>query len=254
LWGFRSDLAIAANSRATVRALTAALEPHRNGREDLIARRFAYFAEQSAARRASADKSVEGSGGAGPSSLAWLSRCLREAIRDKPSDTLVIQEYDLDLDQARFDVPGSYYGFSASGGLGFGSAGALGLQLARPDKTVISVVGDGTYLLGAPEDCHIVAAAEKLPVLWIICNNHGWQRVGLIARSMHPTGAAAKAKTLPLVDFQVPVSYEMLAQACGGYGEAVSKPADIPEAIRRGLRIVREERRQCLLNIECAAL
>ncbi len=68
------------------------------------------------------------------------------------------------------------------------------------------------------------------------------------------TGAAAKAKTLPLVDFQVPVSHEMLAQSCGGYGEAVSKPADIPEAIRRALRIVREERRQCLLNIECAAL
>jgi acetolactate synthase-1/2/3 large subunit len=252
-WGFRSDLAIAADSRVVVCALIAALEKRKPGRESTIARRFEYLSSQSESRRSSADRAVQ-SAGQGPSSFAWLSRCIGNAIRDRAHDTLVIQEYDLDLEQMRMDVPGTYFGFSPSGGLGFGSAGALGLQLARPDKTVIAVVGDGTYILGAPEACHIVAAMRKLPVLWIVCNNSGWQRVGLITRTLHAGGASAKARTLPLVDFDVPVAYEKLAESCGGYGEAVSSPEDIPAAVGRGLRVVREERRQALLNIRCAAI
>jgi acetolactate synthase-1/2/3 large subunit len=196
---------------------------------------------------------VAAGGSAEKSSFAWLSYCLRQAIRDQRNEAIVVQEYDLDLDQMQFDTPGSCIGFSPSGGLGFGVGGALGVQLARPDKTVISVVGDGTYLLGAPGACHVVAAMQKLPILWIVCNNHGWQRLALITRSLHPDGVAARSGNFPLVDFSAPTAYEGFCRACGGYGESVQRPSELPSALARALKVVREEKRQALLNVECLA-
>jgi len=76
----------------------------------------------------------------------------------------------------------------------------------------------------------------------------------LIARALHPSGASAKARSLPLVDFEVPIAYEMLAQSCGGFGESVTDPAGIPAALDRALRVVEEERRQALLNIRCGPI
>ena len=46
--------------------------------------------------------------------------------------------------------------------------------VAEPGSTVISVVGDGTYVLGVPSACHLTSAMHQLPVLWVVCNNAGW--------------------------------------------------------------------------------
>ena len=48
--------------------------------------------------------------------------------------------------------------------------------------------------------------------------------------------------------------YEMFAQAFGGHGEAVSDPKDLPAALERALHVVRDERRQAVLNIICRPL
>jgi acetolactate synthase-1/2/3 large subunit len=251
--GFRSDLAIAADSRLAVRGLTECLEPYRHGHKDVIERRHKSLAAKSRARRLAAAKNVSGSPAADKSSFAWLSHCLSQAIEGHRNETIVVQEYDLDLDQMQLDIPGSCLGFSPSGGLGFGVGGALGVQLANPDKTVISAVGDGTYILGAADACHMVAAMQQLPILWIVFNNHGWRRLALITEFMHPHGAAARTGNFPLVDFSTPVAFEQMCGACGGYGEHVERPSDVPAALGRALRVVREEKRQALLNVECLA-
>jgi len=45
--------------------------------------------------------------------------------------------------QLRLSKPGSYY-FGAGGGLGFGLAAAIGVQLAQPDRPVVCVLGEGS--------------------------------------------------------------------------------------------------------------
>ena len=45
--------------------------------------------------------------------------------------------------QMRISRPGSYY-FAAGGGLGFGLAAAVGVQLAQPDRRVVCVLGEGS--------------------------------------------------------------------------------------------------------------
>jgi acetolactate synthase-1/2/3 large subunit len=43
----------------------------------------------------------------------------------------------------------------------------------------------------------------------------------------------------------------MICRASGGHGERVEDPAALPDALRRGLRIVDEEKRQVVLNVIC---
>ena len=45
--------------------------------------------------------------------------------------------------------------------------------------------------------------------------------------------------------------YELICRASGGHAERVEDPAQLPDAIRRALRVVQDEHRQALLNVIC---
>jgi acetolactate synthase-1/2/3 large subunit len=56
---------------------------------------------------------------------------------------------------------------------------------------------------------------------------------------------------MPLTALEPAPDYEMICRASGGHGERVEDPAALPDALRSGLRIVREEKRQVVLNVIC---
>jgi benzoylformate decarboxylase len=58
-------------------------------------------------------------------------------VLESPSSTLALRN------QLRLSKPGSYY-FAAGGGLGFGLAAAIGVQLAQPERPVVCVIGEGS--------------------------------------------------------------------------------------------------------------
>src|SRR5207249_5156861 len=58
-------------------------------------------------------------------------------VLESPSSTMALRN------QLRLSRPGSYY-FGAGGGLGFGLAGAVGVQLAEPSRPVVCVLGEGS--------------------------------------------------------------------------------------------------------------
>jgi acetolactate synthase-1/2/3 large subunit len=43
----------------------------------------------------------------------------------------------------------------------------------------------------------------------------------------------------------------MVVSAHGGYGEMVDDPAELLPALRRALKVVRDEKRQAVLNVIC---
>ena len=63
------------------------------------------------------------------------------AVVESPSSTAALRN------RLRLSRPGSYY-FSASGGLGFGIAAAVGVQLAQPERPVVCVLGEGSAQYG----------------------------------------------------------------------------------------------------------
>ncbi|GCD82178.1 acetolactate synthase, large subunit, biosynthetic type [Parageobacillus thermoglucosidasius] len=56
--------------------------------------------------------------------------------------------------------------------MGFGAPAALGVKIARPDKVVVSLVGDGGF--GQNPAVLATAAEENIAVVWVIMNNYAF--------------------------------------------------------------------------------
>jgi acetolactate synthase-1/2/3 large subunit len=147
--------------------------------------------------------------------------------------------------------PGSFFGSSPVGGLGWGVPAALGAKLAAPDRLVVAGVGDGSYQFANPLACHHAAAEYGIATLTVVFNNGGYGAVEKAARSMYPKGNAAR-HGMPLAWFRKMPAFERVIESCGGYGERVEDAEALPAALERALHAVRDEGRQALLNVICA--
>ncbi|HLZ73647.1 3D-(3,5/4)-trihydroxycyclohexane-1,2-dione acylhydrolase (decyclizing) [Phenylobacterium sp.] len=122
--------------------------------------------------------------------------------------------------------PGGYhveYGFSC---MGYEIAGGLGVKLAAPDREVVVMVGDGSYLMLNSEIATSVAMGAKLIVT--VLDNRGF---GCISRLQAGTGGAAFNNLLdeaaPVVDFAAH------AASLGARSEKVSGIAEFEAAMGR---------------------
>jgi len=179
----------------------------------------------------------------------WLNHCLNEAL---PDDAIVVNEYWVDREIYDARTAGSFYMHSPAAGLGWGMPAAIGAALAAPDRPVVCTLGDGAYLFGNPAACHQAIAMHQTPLLTILCNNARWGAVETSTIGVFPDGHAARGpRPAPLSDLRPVPDFETYVEASGGYGERIEDPAAVPDAIRRAIRMVRNERRQVLLNIIC---
>ncbi|MFC1991557.1 thiamine pyrophosphate-dependent enzyme [Chloroflexota bacterium] len=78
-----------------------------------------------------------------PISPEWLGYCVSEVIDE---DTIHVHEMARITQRSK---QGTLFG-SGGSSLGFGMGGALGIKLASPDKTVVSMMGDGCFVFGCP--------------------------------------------------------------------------------------------------------
>ena len=244
--GFPADAALAGTPRLTLAALADAVA--RRVDRTAVAERRARWTAAGAKRREAAAAKGQAVRGDAPIDMLWLSRAIGEVVDDR---TIVVNEYDLDATQCTFTRPGSYFAAPPSGGLGWGLGAALGAKLAAPDHSVICCVGDGAYIFGSPTAAHFVSRAYNLPVLFVVFNNRTWNAVKRAVQTYARDGWAVRTDAMPLTVLEPSPDYEMLCRASGGHGERVEDPAALPEALRRGLRIVREEKRQVVLNVIC---
>ena len=113
--------------------------------------------------------------------MAWISACLDRA---RAPDSILVNEYPLIRSAMRTTQPGCFYGSSPAGALGWGMPAALGAKLAAPNREVIAALGDGSHIFANPVACCQIAAAERLPVLFVIFNNAGWGAVDRATRAM----------------------------------------------------------------------
>ena len=125
-------------------------------------------------------------------------------------------------------VPGSYhmeYGFSC---MGYELAGGLGAKLARPDKNVVVMVGDGSYTMLNSEIATSVMLGMKLTV--ILLDNRGY---GCINRLQMATGGAnfnnllkdSYHEVMPEIDFRAH------AESMGAVAVKVGSIAELEQAI-----------------------
>jgi benzoylformate decarboxylase len=135
-------------------------------------------------------------------------------VLESPASTLALRN------QLRLSRPGSYY-FSAGGGLGFGLAAAVGVQLAEPDRPVVCVLGEGSaqYAVTA----FWTAAAYEVPVTFLVLNNGEYAILKWFAEVEQVQGAPGL--DLPRLD---------VAAVASGYGVA-SRRAEGRDEVREAL-------------------
>ncbi|HSK50012.1 MAG TPA: benzoylformate decarboxylase [Solirubrobacterales bacterium] len=148
-----------------------------------------------------------------PLSPSTVHTALGEALPDdgivvleSPTSTLALRN------QLRISRPGSYY-FAAGGGLGFGLAASVGVQLAEPDRPVVCVLGEGSaqYAITA----FWSAVAYKLPVTFLVLQNQEYGILKWFAETEQVDGAPGL--DLPKLD---------VASVAEGYGVKAHRPGD----------------------------
>ncbi len=243
---YACDIPIVAEPASALPALTQAMRATLSART--VAARHEVLKAAHHASRAEWRRAADTQRTRAPIGFEWASQCLGEIIGP---ETIVINEYDLDVRYAPARGRGSYFASPWAGGLGWGFGAALGAKLAAPERTVIAALGDGSYIFGAPTASHYVARQHNLPVLAVVFNNSSWDAVKSAALRVHPDGWAAATDSVPLSSLAPSPRYEEIVGAFDGHGERVETPDALPGALRRALRVVQEERRQALVNIVC---
>jgi acetolactate synthase-1/2/3 large subunit len=243
LRGFRADIALSGAVAPTLQALWRAAQKqavsvkHIEDRKKVVAEYSKHVREKARAGMEPMPAAITGK---------WLSACVNKILDDK---TILVNEYPTVLEEMVIKAPGRYFGNPSAGGLGWGMGAALGAKLASPEKTVICAVGDGAYMFGNPTAVHFVSEAMHLPVLFVIANNARWAAVHRSTLSTYPSGFAAKEKEPPFATLEPSPRFEHVVQASGGHGERVSEPHALMPALERALKVVREEKRQAVLNV-----
>jgi acetolactate synthase-1/2/3 large subunit len=172
----------------------------------------------------------------------YLTACVRETIDD---NTIVLSEtitnYEIVSKHLARTKPGSFFGSGASS-LGWHGGAALGAKLAAPDKTIVCLAGDGSYIFSNPTPVHWMSRKYNLPFLTVIYNNRGWGAPKMSTLGVHADGIASQTDQF-WVNFDPASELAKVAEAAGGaYARVVEKPGELKEAIETALREVKKGR------------
>jgi acetolactate synthase-1/2/3 large subunit len=246
---FPKDISIGGDPKLALELLARELQSQPRN-ERTVAERAEKIRSQHNKHRERSRQKAEAASRERPIDTAWLSYCVDQA---RDSDTLIVNDHGVSQEQLSLSEPATYFGGSPAGGLGWGIGGGLGMKLAHPEKTVIVSVGDGTYMFNNPTACHFVSQAYDLPLLTIVCNNAIWHSTKAATQQVMPDGWAVSTGNFPLCDLTPSPRYEKVVEAHGGYGEMVDDPQEVLPALKRALKVVKEEKRQAVLNIVCGS-
>ena len=249
--GFECDLAISSAPSSALRALETAMEAREGAMQARIAARRKRIEASRTARLAAGKAAVSQARQRATIDPAWITACI-DAIRD--DQTILVREApQFSLQHIGMEKEGSYFSVGGAGGLGWGLGAAIGAKMAAPDALVIAVVGDGSYMFGVPVAAHYTALEQRAPFLTVIVDNQRWNEVAVATRHVYPQGvAASNPQGEPLTYFDPSLRLEKTIETVGGYGERVTDPAELPAALARAIRVVREEKRQAVLDVVCA--
>jgi acetolactate synthase-1/2/3 large subunit len=117
-------------------------------------------------------------------------------------------------------MPGHRLNSGAFGCMGVGLPFGIGAKVARPDKQVVVLHGDGSYGINAMEID--TAVRHKIPVVCVISNNGGWTATAPWSRPGPKPG-----RNLGFT------RYDRVAMEFGAHGEFVEKPHDLRPALER---------------------
>lgn len=156
---------------------------------------------------------------------------LLSVIRDASPNSIIVGDstqpvyagnlyYDHDRAGGWFNAATGY------GALGFGIPAAIGAAIGAPQSQVICLVGDGGAQFSLPE--LMAAVDEKLPIVFIIWNNNGYQEI--------ETSMANAGVNVVGCD-PTPPNFKLVAASCGvAYFQTSTEPESVQQVLNKALK------------------
>jgi benzoylformate decarboxylase len=160
-----------------------------------------------------------------------------------PRDAIIVDEAVTStlplLRTMAMNEPGSF--FSIRGGsLGWGIGGALGVKLARPNRPVVAIIGDGSAMYGIQGLW--TAAHYDLPVTYVICNNRSYRVLKeFLVNYYYPTLGVKdrKSEYIGMNFFKQPLDCAKVAEGFGVQGFRVEQPDELKPTLEEALNLGR---------------
>jgi acetolactate synthase-1/2/3 large subunit len=154
-----------------------------------------------------------------------IIRMLREALPDEAILTNDAGNFSGWLHTFfRFRRPHTYIGAS-SGAMGYGLPAAIGAKLANPDQPVVSLAGDGGFLMTVSE--LETAVRMNAPVIAVVFNNNMFGSIRMHQERAYPGHQIGSALGNPDI--------VALAESFGAFGARVPTDAEFPATFQLAL-------------------
>ncbi len=123
------------------------------------------------------------------------------------------------------------YGFSC---MGYEIAGGLGVKLAEPEREVVVMVGDGSYLMMNSEI--VTAVGEGLKMTVVLVDNHGYQCILGLQRAVGVADFGNELRyrdsgTKELTGGYIPVDFQKHAEAMGAKSIVAQTAQELKKAL-----------------------
>jgi len=223
---FACDMAIKSDVRETLNVLTPLLlETQNSAQAEAAAQRLAKVsADNWSVRRDRFAADVESRD---PGELMDPDFLMKRIVDACTPETVVVDEGLTStqslLKMLPFSDPSGYFGL-ASGGIGFAMAGAVGIQLAQPDRPTVAVIGDGSAMYSIQSLW--TAANMKLPMTYVICNNASYHIIKQRLKAFHGV------EDYIGMDFNdPPIDFAGMARSMGVTSHRIERADDLAPAL-----------------------
>ena len=231
---YPTEIALRADVRNTLQALASVLGARRSSTraEQAAARLAALAGDNWSTRRA---RLREQTLALPESSPIRPERVMLQLAETLPDDAVVVEE-GLVSARALHDFLAlrdsrGFFGL-ASGGIGFAIAGAIGIQLAQPQRPLVAIIGDGSAMYSI--QALWTAAHLELPITYIICNDRSYRI--LKERLLAFKGMAAAKPSFTGMDLNdPPIDFVALAQSMGVSARRITELDEFVPALEAAL-------------------
>ena len=234
-FNFPLDLGISGDMRSTLEDLVAALSAADPGFHDNAKARNRTFIAELESSSQQAQVTLENVWDDHP--MASL-RALHEIAQVVPADTVIVDESITAFGDvaAQFDLrkPGDYFA-GRGGGIGQGLAGAIGTQVAFPDRRVVALSGDGSAMYSI--QALWSAVHHDLPIVFVILSNREYRVLKHNLDIYRRRFDIVSSKPYPHMDLTKPaLDFLAMAKGMGMDGEVVTEAAALGDAMGRALQ------------------
>ncbi len=216
---YPAEIALRADIKETLRVLTPLIaELGGVAQSKRAAERIAQFADRNwTAQRKRRAEAALAKAAARPIDSEWLMLTITGLL---PKGAIVVDEGLTTAASLAAFLPirdrYAYFG-NVSGGIGWGIAAAVGVQLAQPDRRVVALLGDGSAMYSI--QALWTAAHHKLPMTFVVFNNGGYRIIKQRLKLFHSTD-----RFIGMDFIDPPIEFAALAAALGMQSHRVDNP------------------------------